>query len=103
MCCPELKLKFLVVNVEPILTRVLKRIPKKEDPPAHDLFLLLSLLPLRSSLRQEKQNNGIREEEGAGRGAGWFIAMSGLAPSPLLGPLGLLGIYNPGLLPIWGM
>lgn len=54
-------------------------------------------------LRQEKQNNGIWEEEGAGRGAGWFMAKSGLAPSPLLGPLGLLGIHNPVLLPIWGI
>lgn len=72
MFCPGLKIKFLVVNLEPILTRVLKKIPKKEDPPAHDLFLLLSLLPLLFLLEAGKAEQWDMGGGGS-RKRGWVV------------------------------
>lgn len=64
---------------------------------------LLSLLPL-SPLPQCKESTAMgygrrREQE---EGLGGFTAMSGFAPSPLLGLLSLLGFHNSVPLPIWG-
>ena len=89
--------------MEPIFTRVMKKIPKREHVHVHDLpTSALTPASVSSSSGQGKQSNGLwrtREQE---EGLGGFTAMSGLAPSPLLGLLSLLGFHNSVLLPIWG-
>lgn len=89
--------------MEIILTRVLKKIPKREDPPAHGFFLLLSLLSLSLLPRgRESRTMGYERRREQKKELDGFTVTSRLAPSSLLDPLSLLGIYNPVLLPIWG-
>lgn len=85
---------------EPTLTKVLKKIPKREGPCAPGLFCMLSVLPLSllpGGRESRAMGHGRREQE---EGLGGFMAMSALGLSTLLGPLSLLGIHNPILLPI---
>lgn len=75
----------------------------KKGPCACPWCLPLSLLPL-SFLPPAREGRAV----GYGRrgeqkeGLGGFTAMSGLAPSPLLGLPSLLGFHNSVFLPIWG-
>lgn len=80
-----------------------KRVQKREDPPAHGFFLLLSLLsPSLLPRGKESKTMGYERRREQKKELDGFTITSRLAPSSLLDPLSLLGIQNPVLLPILG-